>query len=90
MPNTRHRKKSLRRSQEANDANRAQRSSMRTAVKRARQAAESDPAGADAALTAAARKLDKAARQNLIHKNKAARIKSRLAKARNRAQAARG
>lgn len=88
MPNTRHRKKTLRKADAANAANRAQRSAMRTAVKKAQDAVAGDPANAEAALQAAARKLDKAARQNLIHPNKAARTKSRLAKARNRAAGA--
>ncbi len=87
MPNTRHRKKTLRKAEEQNVKNRAARSSMRTAVKKAREAVASDPANADDAIEAASKKLDKAARDNLIHKNKAARTKSRLAKARNRAQA---
>ena len=38
MPNTRHRKKTLRKSRAANEANRAKRASMRTAVKRAKEA----------------------------------------------------
>ncbi len=87
MANTRHRKKSLRKSQEANAANRSRRATMRTAVKNARSAIAGDPAAADSAISLAAKRLDRAARSSLVHKNKAARLKSRLAKARNRAAA---
>jgi small subunit ribosomal protein S20 len=57
--------------------NKAQRSSLRTALKRVRAAATADAAAAAYAL--AARVLDRAARKGLIHKNNAARQKSRLA-----------
>jgi small subunit ribosomal protein S20 len=56
--------------------NRAQRSELRTAVKRVRAAVGS--AAADA-YTQAVRLLDRAARKGLIHPNNAARHKSRLA-----------
>ncbi len=57
--------------------NRAQRSELRTAVKRVRQATG---AAAAQAYAAAVRLLDRAARKGLIHRNNAARHKSRLAK----------
>lgn len=85
MPNSEHRKKTLRQSVKRNEANRAQRASMRTAVKNARSGLESDPAASGDAVRAAVQRLDKAAKANLIHKNKAARLKSRLAKAQNAA-----
>ena len=87
MAHSKHRKKTLRKSREQRLVNRAARSNMRTAVKRARIAATTDPENADAALSAAAKKLDKAGKARLIHPNKANRMKSRLAKARNRAAA---
>jgi len=57
--------------------NRAQRSELRTALKRVRQATG---AAAAQAYAAAVRLLDRAARKGLIHANNAARHKSRLAK----------
>jgi small subunit ribosomal protein S20 len=66
----------MRRSRAARLRNRAQRSALRTALKRA----ESPDATARERL-AATRLLDRAARKGLIHKNAAARRKSRLAKA---------
>ncbi len=55
-------------------------SSMRTAVKNAEAAIANNEENAKDALLAASRKLDKAASKGLIHKNAAARKKSRLAK----------
>lgn len=87
MAHSKHRKKTLRKSQAQRLVNRAERSKMRTAVKKARVAVTEDPDNADAALSAATKSLDKAGKRNLIHRNKASRLKSRLAKARNRAAA---
>src|SRR3989442_2456831 len=56
---------------------RAQSSALRTALKRVRTA--TTPQQASEAYRVAARLLDRAARKNLIHHNKAARNKSRLA-----------
>lgn len=81
MPNTPSAKKALRQSEKRRLHNRAGRSALRTAVKKARAAAEAgDVAAADAALRLASKKLDQAAAKNLIHKNVASRTKSRLAK----------
>ncbi len=88
MPHSKHRKKSLKTSQERRLRNRAERSAVRTAVKKARTAAEKDPSHADASIAAAASAVDKAAKRNTIHHKRASRIKSRLAKAQNRAAAA--
>lgn len=87
MAHSKHRKKTLRKSREQRLVNRADRSTVRTAVKKARVAATTDPENADAALSAASQQLDKAGKKRLIHPNKASRLKSRLAKARNRAAA---
>jgi small subunit ribosomal protein S20 len=52
---------------------------MRTSLKKAVKAADAtDKAGAEAALKSAGAALDRAAAKGLIHKNKAARHKSRL------------
>ena len=56
------------------------RSASRTAVKTARAAIESNSEGTADAVKAAASALDKAVKRGGIHKNAAARRKSRLAK----------
>jgi small subunit ribosomal protein S20 len=56
------------------------RSSARTAVKSAREAIDSKADGAAESVRAAASALDKAVKRGGIHKNAAARKKSRLAK----------
>lgn len=60
-------------------ANRAVRSEMRTRTKRAVVAADSGE-GVEDARALAMKKIDKAAKAGVIHKNAAARRKSRLAK----------
>ena len=75
MPNIESAKKNLRKSQAAAIRNRAQRSELRTALKKAK----SGEATTEARETAV-RLLDRAARKGLIHKNTAARHKSRLAR----------
>ena len=75
MPNIASAKKNLRKSQAAAIRNRAQRSELRTALKRAK----SGDASAEARQTAV-RLLDRAARKGLIHRNAAARQKSKLAR----------
>ena len=75
MPNIASAKKNMRKSRSATVRNRAQRSALRTALKKAK--------GSDATpeLTlSAVSLLDRAARKGLIHRNAAARHKSRLAK----------
>ncbi|SFJ36792.1 30S ribosomal protein S20 [Planctomicrobium piriforme] len=81
MPNTPSAKKALRQSDKRRLLNRAQRSALRTAIKKARTSVETgDAAAAQEALRLATKKLDQAASKNLIHKNTASRTKSRLAK----------
>jgi small subunit ribosomal protein S20 len=75
VPNIASAKKNLRKSRAANARNRAQRSSLRTALKKATAAG----ASAEAKLQAV-KLLDRAARKGLIHRNTAGRHKSRLAK----------
>jgi small subunit ribosomal protein S20 len=67
----------MRQSRARSQRNRAQRSALRTAIKRVRQAATSEAAAQ--AFRSALRLLDRAARKGLIHRNNAARHKSRLA-----------
>ncbi len=75
MPNIASAKKNMRKSRAATVRNRAQRSALRTALKKA----QAPDAGAEAKL-AATKLLDRAARKGLIHKNNAARNKSKLSK----------
>ena len=76
MPNIASAKKNMRKSRAATVRNRAQRSALRTALKRAK----ATNASADDRRTAVSL-LDRAARKGLIHANAAARHKSRLATA---------
>lgn len=84
MPRIKSAKKRMRQTRTATARNRAQRSELRTALKKARTATGT---AADAALKDAVALLDRAGRKNLIHRNTAARKKSRLAKAANAAKA---
>ena len=62
------------------EANKARLSALRTAVKKVVASPGGDAGDARARLTAAVKELDQAAAAGLIHKNTAARKKSRLAK----------
>lgn len=79
MPNLRSAKKAMRQANTRRDQNRRQRSTLRSAVKRVRNATTHE--GAVEAYAAAERLLDRAAGKGLIHHNAAARQKSRLLKA---------
>lgn len=76
MPNIASAKKNLRKSRAANARNRAQRSALRTALKKANA-----PGSSAEVKLQAVKLLDRAARKGLIHRNAAGRYKSRLAKA---------
>ncbi len=79
MPTTKSAAKRLRQSQAQRAVNRATKSSVKTQVKKVRAAvAAGDMAKADEEYKAAIGKLDKAAAKRFIHKNAAARTKSRL------------
>ena len=68
--------------------NRSQRSALRTLVKKVRVAAAGTDADASKqALDVVIKRLDQAAAKHLIHKNKAARTKSRLTKLVNKTDA---
>lgn len=62
----------------AREKNKVQRSAFKSAVKRV-HSAESQSAG-KALLPLAMKRVDKAAKNGVIHKNAAARLKSRMAK----------
>ena len=76
VPNLKSSKKNMRKSLSAQVRNRAQRSTLRTALKKA-EAAGATPEQKKAATVL----LDRAARKGLVHANAAARRKSRMAKA---------
>jgi small subunit ribosomal protein S20 len=77
VPNIASAKKNMRKSRAATVRNRAQRSALRTALKKANA-----PDATPQAKLAATKLLDRAARKGLIHRNTAARRKSQLSKAR--------
>ena len=76
-----------RQSAKAQERNKAVRSSLKTATKKARVAVAEGDAEATARVLEAARAYDKATAKGVVHKRTAARHKSRLAKAANRAAA---
>jgi small subunit ribosomal protein S20 len=81
MPNIKSAIKRTKTSEQRRQRNASQKSALRTAIKQADQAiAGTDVNAAKAALVLAQKKLDKAVTKGLIHKNAAARKKSRLAK----------
>lgn len=81
MPNTRNAAKALRQNKKRRLLNRTQRSTLRTLVKKFRVLATGqDQAAAGEAFKTVVKKLDQSASKGLIHKNTAARTKSRLAK----------
>ena len=77
MPRIRSAAKRMRQARARATQNRTQRSQLRTALKRVRTATGDE---AEAAYTDAIKLLDRAGQKNIIHKNAAARQKSRLAK----------
>ena len=81
MPNSSSARKSQRQNESRRLRNRAQRSELRTYVKKVRKLADAgDVQAARDMFPTAQKTLDQAAAKNLIHKNKAARLKSRLSK----------
>jgi len=63
----------------ARERNKASRSAMKTAMKRVLRAKDTE--SAKAGLSVAMRRVDKAAKTGVIHKNAAARYKSQLSRA---------
>jgi small subunit ribosomal protein S20 len=79
MPNSPSAKKRQRTNEERRIRNRAVRQAVKTQIKKVTSAVEAGKADEGAAeLRLAAKKLDKAAAKGVIHKNAAARTKSRL------------
>ncbi|HRK20335.1 MAG TPA: 30S ribosomal protein S20 [Fimbriimonadaceae bacterium] len=84
MANKRSSKKDLRRIAKRRVRNQGTRTSLKTFVKKVKTAT---PANVEGALVQAVKALDKAAQRGIIHKNAAARRKSRAAKAANKVAA---
>ena len=81
MANIKSQIKRNRTNEKARLRNKAVKSSLKTAVKKFRTAAEAgDPVAAATLLADASRSLDKAASKGVIHQNQAANRKSALAK----------
>jgi small subunit ribosomal protein S20 len=81
MPNTSSAKKRLRQNFKRRLMNRSAKSSMRSQIRRVRDAVKAgDNESARTEFRSAQKKIDQAASKNLIHKNAAARTKSRLNK----------
>ena len=82
MANTASARKRSRQSEKQRQHNASLRSELRTAVKNVRKAIEAgDKSAAQTILQRAASTIDRIADKNIIHKNKAARHKSRLSAA---------
>lgn len=89
MANIKSQIKRNRQNAKAQERNKAVRSGLKTATKKARAAvAEADAGTASARTREASRAFDKAAAKGVVHKRTAARHKSRLAKAANATSAA--
>lgn len=82
MANSPQARKRARQAVARNQHNSSMRSMMRTAIKRVRQAIEAgDQAAANEVYRKASSVIDRVADKHIIHKNKAARHKSRLSAA---------
>jgi small subunit ribosomal protein S20 len=89
MPNTESAKRGMRKAERRRVRNKSQRSALKTLVKKVRATAAANEAEASKeSLEVVIKRLDRAAAKHLIHKNKAARTKSRLTKLVNKKAAA--
>jgi small subunit ribosomal protein S20 len=79
MPIIKSAKKALRVSEKKAEFNRLVKAKIKDSLKGARIAIEKGDKKAEEKISKAYRELDIAAKKNVIHKNKAARLKSRLA-----------
>ena len=79
MPHSMSAKKRVKQNEKVREQNKAKKSEMRTQLKKVRTAIkDGDKAAAEKAFPRAMKLLDKAADDNIIHANKAAREKSRI------------
>ncbi len=87
MPNIKSAKKRVLVSAANYERNKAYRSGVKTAVKKANAAISAGAADADVAVKAAVKKIDQATAKGIYHKNTAARKKSALVSSLNKAKA---
>ncbi|MBQ6864889.1 MAG: 30S ribosomal protein S20 [Clostridia bacterium] len=80
MPNIKSAKKRVLVNKTKQARNKSANSALKTAIKKANVALETNAADKEAVVVAAVKKIDQAAAKGLIHKNNAARKKSALAK----------
>jgi small subunit ribosomal protein S20 len=80
VANIKSQKKRIKTNAKRTERNKAVKSELKTRVKTATNAADEGSEDAGTALWAAQKRLDKAAARGVIHKNQAARRKSRLMK----------
>ncbi len=79
MANLKSSKKDIRRSREQATANKSVRTALKTYVKKVREAAHAeDPEAVAKAASQVQRSFDKATQRGIVHKNQAARRKSRI------------
>lgn len=78
MPNIKSAKKRVKVSRVRTERNKARNSALKTAVKKANAAIESNASDKEVLVRAAVKKIDQAAAKGLIHKNTAARKVSAL------------
>ncbi|HED66413.1 MAG TPA: 30S ribosomal protein S20 [Planctomycetes bacterium] len=78
MPNNKQAKKRVRQNEKRAAENKVTRTSMRTAMKKVLKAETAEEA--EKALPMAMKRIDKAAKKNIIHDNTAARYKSRMSR----------
>ncbi len=84
MPNIKSAKKRMRSSVKKTESNTLVNSSMRTAIKKfEKECKAGNKEEANNNLNIAVQRIDKAMSSGLVHKNKAARLKSRLTKMKN-------
>jgi small subunit ribosomal protein S20 len=81
MAHSRTAKKAIRQNERHRLRNKAATSTLRTQIKRVRAAVAANDGTAVAELAKAQKLVDKAAKSNRMHRNRAARLKSQLAKA---------
>lgn len=87
MPNIKSAKKRVLVIKTKTARNKSTNSALKTAIKKANAAIDSNAADKEAAVTAAVKKIDQAAAKGLIHKNNAAHKKSALVTKLNKANA---
>ncbi len=81
MPNTNSAKKRLRQTEVRRDRNKAVKSALRSQLRKVREAVQAgDVSTAESEMQVATKRLDRAGQKIIIHKNTAARTKSRMQK----------